>query len=113
MKRSIPQIVSLVAAAIGVTALFGFWTLGLAYRFRSQRAAPAMQIGIFVSVFLATAQVPLVARVNPMSNVLRLARVGFLGPVTWEDCWGGLLALAVGTLLTALFAARQFRNLVP
>jgi len=28
-------------------------------------------------------------------------------------CWGGLLTLAVGTLLTALFAARQFRSLVP
>jgi ABC-2 type transport system permease protein len=115
-------LLTLLAASIGVTTLFGFWTLGLAYRFKSQRAAPLMQIGIFVSIFLATAQVPLaamtgwlhaVARVNPMSNVLRLARVGFLGPVTWEDCWGGLLALAVGTLLTALFAARQFRNLVP
>jgi ABC-2 type transport system permease protein len=115
-------VLTLLAAAIGVTSLFGFWTLGLAYRFKSQRAAPLMQIGIFVSIFLATAQVPLaamtgwlhsVARINPMSNVLRLARVGFLGQVTWEDCWGGLVALAVGTLLTALFAARQFRNLVP
>lgn len=115
-------VLTLLAASIGVTALFGFWTLGLAYRFKSQRAAPLMQIGIFVSIFLATAQVPLaamtgwlhaVARVNPMSNVLRLARVGVLGQVTWEDCWGGLLALAVGTLLTAIFAARQFRNLVP
>jgi ABC-2 type transport system permease protein len=114
--------VTLLVASVGVTAMFGFWTLGLAYRFKSQRAAPLMQIGIFVSIFLATAQVPLaamtgwlhaVARVNPMSNVLRLARVGFLGEVTWEACWGGLLALAIGTVLTALFAARQFRNLVP
>lgn len=115
-------VLTLLLASVGVTALFGFWTLGLAYRFKSQRAAPLMQIGIFVSIFLATAQVPLaamtgwlhaVARVNPMSNVLRLARVGFLGQVTWHDCWGGLLALAVGTLLAAVFAARQFRSLVP
>jgi ABC-2 type transport system permease protein len=115
-------VLTLLVAAVGITAMFGFWTLGLAYRFKSQRAAPLMQIGIFVSIFLATAQVPLaamtgwlhaVARVNPMSNVLRLARVGFLGEVTWDACWGGLLALAVGTVLTALFAARQFRNLVP
>ncbi len=113
---------AMLAAAVGCTALFGFWTLGLAFRFKSQRAAPLMQIGVFISIFLATAQVPLaamsgwlhaVARVNPMSNVLRLARVGFLGEVTWEDCWGGLLALAVGTVLTALFAARQFRQMVP
>jgi ABC-2 type transport system permease protein len=113
---------TLLAAAVGVTTMFGFWTLGLAYRFKSQRAAPLMQIGIFVSIFLATAQVPLaamtgwlhaVARVNPMTNILRLARVGFLGDVTWQDTWGGLAALAIGTVLAALFAARQFRNLVP
>ena len=113
---------TLLVAAIGCTALFGFWTLGLAFRFKSQRAAPLMQIGVFISIFLATAQVPLaamtgwlhaVARVNPMTNVLRLARVGFLGEVTWAACWGGLLALAVGTVLAALFAARQFRQMVP
>jgi ABC-2 type transport system permease protein len=113
---------ALLAAAVGCTALFGFWTLGLAFRFRSQRAAPLMQIGVFISIFLATAQVPLaamtgwlhaVASINPMTNVLRLARVGFLGQVTWNDTWGGLVALAVGTVLTALFAARQFRQMVP
>lgn len=113
---------TLMAAAVGCTALFGFWTLGLAYLFKSQRAAPIMQIGVFITIFLATAQVPLaamsgwlhaVARVNPMTNVLRLARVGFLGEVTWEDTWGGLVALTVGTVLTALFAARQFRKMVP
>ncbi len=113
---------AMLVAAVGCTALFGFWTLGLAFRFKSQRAAPLMQIGVFISIFLATAQVPLaamtgwlhaVARVNPMTNVLRLARVGFLGEVTWEDTWGGLTALAVGTVLTALFAARQFRQMVP
>ena len=90
--------------------------------FDYERAAPLMQIGVFVTIFLASAQVPIavmtgwlhaVARVNPMSNVLRLARTGFLGDVTWSDCWGGLVALAVGTVLAALFAARQFRHLVP
>ena len=115
-------LLTLLVASFGVTTIHAFWTLGLAFRFRSQRAAPLMQIGVFVTLFLASAQVPIsvmtgwlrdVARINPMSNVLRLARVGFLGDVTWSDCWGGLLALAVGTVLTALFAARQFRNLVP
>lgn len=113
---------TLLAACSGTTLMHAFWTTGLAYRFKSQRAAPLMQVGVFVTIFLASAQVPLavmtgwlhaVARVNPMSNVLRLARAGFLGDVTWHDSWGGLLALAVGTVLAALFAARQFRNLVP
>ena len=115
-------VLTLLVAALGVTVLHAFWTLGLAFRFQSQRAAPLMQIGVFMSIFLSTAQVPLsvmtgwlhaVARVNPMSNVLRLARVGFLGDVTWHDSWGGLLALAVLISLAALFASRQFRRLVP
>jgi len=115
-------LLTLLVAALGVTVLHAFWTLGLAFRFKSQRAAPLMQIGVFFSIFLSTAQVPLsvmtgwlhaVAKVNPMSNVLRLARVGFLGDVTWHDSWGGLLALAVGITLAALFSFRQFRRLVP
>jgi ABC-2 type transport system permease protein len=113
---------TLLVASVGLTAMFGFWTLGLAFRLKSQRAGPLMQMPVFVAIFLASAQVPLaamtgwlhaVARVNPMTNVLRLARVGFLGEVTWSDCWGGLVAIGVGTVLAALFAARQFRSLVP
>lgn len=113
---------TLFVAGTGLTAMFGFWTLGLAFRLKSQRAGPLMQMPVFMSIFLASAQVPLaamtgwlhaVARVNPMTNVLRLARVGFLGEVTWSDCWGGLLAIAVGTVLAGAFAARQLRSLVP
>ena len=33
-----------------------------------------------------------VARLNPLTNILRLARVGFLGDIVWADCWGGLVA---------------------
>jgi ABC-2 type transport system permease protein len=115
-------VLTLFAASIGTTCVHAFWTLGLAFRFKSQRAAPLMQIGVFFTIFLASAQVPIalmtgwlqdVARVNPMSNVLRLARVGFLGEVTWEDSWGGLLALGLGVALAALWARRQFARLVP
>lgn len=113
---------ALFGAAAGVTLVYAFWCLGLAYRFKTQRSAPVMQVSVFVIVFLSTAQVPLevmvgwlhgVARVNPMTNVLRLGRSGFLGEVTWGDAWGGVLALAVAVVVSAAFAARGLRRLVP
>ena len=113
-------IVTLLLAAEGAAVVAGGWAIGLALRFRSQRAAPLMQVGIFVTVFLSTAQVPLavmqgwlrtVARVNPMTNVLRMARAGFIGHVHWSDTWGGLVALAGGIVLLTAFAARGLAKL--
>lgn len=114
-------LLALLVAASGTCVVFTLWCMGIAFRTRSQRAAPLMQIGVFVSIFLATAQVPIavmtgwladVARVNPMTNVLRLARAGFLGDVTWSDCWGGLLTLAVAIALATWWAARGLQKLV-
>jgi ABC-2 type transport system permease protein len=115
-------LLTLFTAAAGTCLIHSFWTLGLAYRFKSQRAAPIMQIGVFVTNFLATAQVPLqlmtgwlhsVARVNPMTNVFRLGRAGWINDATWGNCWGGLLAIAVCTLLAALFAYRSLQRMIP
>lgn len=115
-------LLALLAAASGTCVTFALWCMGIAFRTRSQRAAPVMQIGVFVSIFLATAQVPIalmtgwlqdVARINPMTNVLRLARAGFLGDVTWEQCWGGLATVAVAVALATWWAARGLRRLTP
>ncbi|MEX2658046.1 MAG: ABC transporter permease [Acidimicrobiales bacterium] len=115
-------LVALLVAASGTAVTFALWCMGIAFRTRSQRAAPIMQIGVFFTIFLATAQVPIasmtgwlqdVARVNPMTAVLRLARSGFLGEVTWEECWGGLLAITVAMALSAWWAARGLRKLIP
>ena len=51
-----------------------------------------------------------IARVNPMTNVLRLAREGFLGDVTRHDSWSGLLALAAMAILTTTYAVRGLRS---
>ena len=115
-------LVTLFVAAAGTCLIQAFWTLGLAYRFKSQRAAPIMQIGVFLTNFLATAQVPLVlmtgwlhavARVNPMTNVFRLGRSGWISEATWSDCWGGLLAIAVFSALSALWAYRGLKKMIP
>jgi len=47
---------------------------------------------------------------NPMTNVLRLAREGFLGEVTWQDTWGGLLAIVILGTLTTVYAVRGLRS---
>lgn len=108
-------LVTLAVAGLGMAAIGTFWALGLAYRFRDMRAAAIMQLTLFFGLFLTEAQTPLnvmtgwlhgVARVNPLTNVLRLARTGFLGDITWHDSWGGLLALAVLGAIALAFAQR-------
>ena len=113
-------LVTLYIAGLGIATISLGWGLGLAYRFGDMRAAALMQLGLFTALFLTSAQAPLaimtgwlhaVARVNPFTNILRLARQGFLGEVTWNDTWGGLVAIVVlGTLLLT-FAYRGLAKL--
>lgn len=107
---------------MGVSATSTMWGLGLVYRIQSQNAGPLMQVGMFTTLFFSTAQVPLdvmtgwlhgVARVNPMSNVLGLARAGFVDTAPWELIWPGLIALVGFWLVTAYFAGTGMRRLVP
>ena len=114
--------VVLAVATVGTAILGALWALGVVYRLRSQRAIGLVQVGIFATLFNSIGQVPLdvmegwlhgAARVNPATNVLRMARQGFIGDVTWASTWPGLVALAaVGAVLLA-FAARGFSRLQP
>lgn len=107
---------TLTVASMGVALIGGAWALGLALRFKTMQVAPLMQIGVFLTVFTSTAQMPVelltgwihaVARVNPMTNILALARAGFLGEVTWSGSWPGLVALAAMGAVLVSFAARS------
>ena len=104
--------------AMGVAA--ACWGIALALRFRSQAAAPLMQAGMFVLILMSTAYAPLalldgwlhaVATVNPATQILEMARQGFLGSVTWHDTWPGLLALAGLITVLATFALRGMRRM--
>lgn len=124
-------IVVLYISAFGIGIIGALWGLGLVYRAQSTTVAPLIQVGIFLAIFLSTAQVPIsamsgwlpaVARINPMTNVLRMARSGFvpdqLDPpagfgVSWAEMWPGLLALGGSTLVLGLFALRGMRRLSP
>jgi ABC-type polysaccharide/polyol phosphate export permease len=54
-----------------------------------------------------------VARFNPMSNVLGLAREGFLGGITWAGTWPGLVSLGGLAVAATLFAASSMRKVTP
>jgi ABC-2 type transport system permease protein len=106
--------------SMGIAVVATGWALGLVYRVPTQRAGPMLQIGIFFTMFLSTGQVPLdaqigwvreVARVNPVTNVLRMARQGFLGDVSWAQTWPGLLAIVGSAAALWLFAWRGLRRL--
>jgi ABC-2 type transport system permease protein len=113
-------LVTMYAACLGISTIAGGWALGLAFRFRDMRAAALMQLTLFNALFLTEAQTPLnvmtgwlryIARINPMTNVLRQAREGWLGDVRWDATWGGLVAVAVLSGLTLWFAWRGLRML--
>ncbi|MFK8025496.1 MAG: ABC transporter permease [Ilumatobacter sp.] len=111
----------LYVAGVGIAVIGTGWGLGLAYTFRDMRAAAIMQLTFFLLVFLTEAQTPLfimegwlegVTRINPFNNVIRLSRLGFLDePITWDDTWGGLLALIAFSAATLLFAYRKLDRL--
>jgi ABC-2 type transport system permease protein len=118
----IAGIASLLLAAVGVSLLAGAWSTGIALRQKSMQAVPLIQAGLFIGFFLSTAQMPIhlltgwlhtVARFNPMTNILQLARQGYLGDVDWTTTWPGLVAIAgmAGGLI--LFAYRGMRKVIP
>ncbi len=110
----------LYVAGLGIAAIGTGWGLGLAYRFRDMRGAAIMQLTLFIALFVSEAQTPLnvmngwlhtVARINPFTNVLRLARSGYLGDLRWDDMWGGVVAIVVLSTLTLWFARRGLDTL--
>lgn len=114
-------LVPLFVAALGIATIGTGWGLGLAFVFRDMRAAAIMQLTFFLLIFLTEAQTPLfimegwlegVTRLNPFNNVIRLSRLGFLdAPMTWDNTWGGLLAIAGFAALTMFFARRKLEHL--
>jgi ABC-2 type transport system permease protein len=112
-------------AALGISTIGAGWGLGLAYRFQDMRGAAIMQLSIFLTMFLSTAQVPLnvmtgwlhtVARINPITNIFRLSRSGWVnasdpGHMSWSNAYGGLVAIAVLSVLSLIFALRSLQKI--
>lgn len=112
-------------AAIGISTIGAGWGLALAFRFQDMRGAAIMQMSIFLTMFLSTAQVPLnamtgwlhtVARINPITNIFRLSRSGWVnasdpGYASWSNSYGGLIAIVVMSTLAILFALQSLQRI--
>jgi ABC-2 type transport system permease protein len=88
---------------MGFACTMACWGVIIALRFRTQQAAPLMQIAAFVAVLFTPAYAPkallqgwlrAIADVNPVSLVLDGVRQGFLGHLTWGTTWPALVAVA-------------------
>lgn len=99
----------LMAYLAGMGAAIALGALGLAVvlHIGNIRAMAIVQIIAFGLMFPSIGQVPMslmtgwlreVARVNPATNVIRMARQGFIGDVTWADTWPGLIVLTIAIL---------------
>ena len=113
-------LVTVYAATAGMAAAFCLLGLAVVYRFRTMRSMILIQVCGFSLMFLSTGQVPIhfmngwlhtVARVNPVTNVLRFASQGFLGDLTWSMTWPGLVALGAMVAVAGALAIHQLRRL--
>jgi ABC-type multidrug transport system permease subunit len=112
-----PGVLALVLTAVlvmGLATAIAFYAVIIALRFRTQQAAPLMQVAGFVAVLFTTAYAPkallagwlkTIATLNPVTLVLEGVRQGFVAHVTWAHTWPALLAVAgllgaFGTLAT-------------
>ncbi|MDX6725241.1 MAG: type transport system permease protein [Baekduia sp.] len=102
-------LVMLMAAAMACFAVT------VALRFRTQQAAPLMQMGNFVLSLFTTSYAPyallagwlqVIADINPVTNVLAGARQGFIASVTWADTWPAILSVLGMLVVFGGFALR-------
>lgn len=95
------------------------WGTVIALRFKTQQAAPLMQVVTFASILFTTAYAPeellapwlrTIADVNPTRYVLEGVRQGFVYDLSWK--WTGPALLALTGLLGVLgtFAVRGMRR---
>jgi ABC-2 type transport system permease protein len=117
-----PGLLELGLAAVlimGLAAAMACYATLIALRFRTQQAAPLMQMGSFIAVLFTTAYAPrellsgwlgAIADVNPVTHVLEGARQGFVGDVTWAGTWPALVSVCGLVLVFGALAVRGMRR---
>ncbi len=115
-------LLALVAATAGMAVVFCLLGLSVVYRLRTMRSMMIVQVVGFSSMFLSIGQVPIqfldgwlhgAARLNPITNVLRLSRQGFIGEVAWGLTWPGLAAIGAMAVVFGLTALRALVRMAP
>jgi ABC-2 type transport system permease protein len=114
------ELTGLIGLGLLVNATATMWGAGLSMRAKSLQAAPAMQIPVFLTLFLAPVYVPLhllhgwihsVANWNPLTAILDSGRGYISGapdhPGVAYACGAGMLALLITWALTGLRRAER------
>jgi ABC-2 type transport system permease protein len=103
----------LLAFLVNIAA--SLWAAGIAMRFRTLQAGPAMQVPVFLTLFFAPVYVPVaqlagwihaVAKVNPATALLDTGRDFMAGTPS-----GVVLAFAIALALIVVFSAWAVRSL--
>jgi ABC-type multidrug transport system permease subunit len=114
---------ALVIAALlvmGLATAIAFYAVIVALKFRTQQAAPLMQVGGFVATLFTTAYAPkdllagwlaVIATINPVTPVLAGIRQGFVGGVTWHDTLAGFAAVAGLLVVLGGLAMRRLHRM--
>jgi ABC-2 type transport system permease protein len=107
VDASAPDFVGLIALVLTVSALATLFSSGWAFRLRTIQAGPAMQMPVFLLLFLAPVYVPLelvgswvhsVAEVNPLTALMEADRSLLAG----TDVKGWLVLGVIGGLAVLL-----------
>ena len=108
-----------IVCVCSFSAIMACYASGIALKFKTQAAGILMQAFTFMAVLFTPAYAPqalltgwlaTVAKYNPVTQVLKAMRQGFLGEVTWYRTWPGLVALIGLGILMVWFALRQLNR---
>jgi ABC-2 type transport system permease protein len=122
MPGGVLGFVMVFVGRMGSALVLGAFGLYVVLRTGSFKAMNLVQMVAFMLMFPSIGQVPMalldgwmhaVARVNPVTNLLRLTRQGFLGDVTWAQTWPGLLVLVIGFSIFGTLARVELLKRVP
>ena len=117
-----PGLLEIGLAAVlvmGLAAAMACYATLVALRFRTQQAAPLMQMGSFIAVLFTTSYAPrdllagwlgTIADINPVTHVLEGARQGFVGDVTWAVTWPALVSVLALVFVFGALAVRSMRR---
>ena len=118
----VPSLLALaltIFLVMGLASAMACYSVTLALRFRTQQAAPLMQIASFISVLFTTSYAPKpllagwlrhIADVNPVTFILEGVRQGFVSHVTWSTTWPALVAVAGLVAFLGSLAVRGLRR---
>lgn len=105
---------------MALTSAVAFYAIAVALKFRTQQAAPLMQVSGFILVLFTTAYAPMnllagwlraIATVNPATYVLDGVRQGFVGDLALDTTLYALAAVAGLLVAFGLLAARGIRRM--